>query len=148
MVTINPALLVVVLESWLSGETAHALIARTLQSDPTTDPDKTLQQFIEDVTAQVDALKAFKPRADTEGDRMKEGFAGLPFKDQGFAGLPNHLQPSNLPMADTEGDASPAPQEKPAVAFQLDLCRCIAVAIVHDKWCPMYVARPDPPVQP
>lgn len=72
MVTINPALLTVVLESWLSGETAHALIARTLQSDPTTDPDKTLQQFIEDATAQVDALKDFKPRADTEGDRPQE----------------------------------------------------------------------------
>jgi hypothetical protein len=56
------------------------------------------------LVARVMSLSGKWLRADTEGDRMKEGFAGLPFKDQGFAGLPNHLQPSNLPIADTEGD--------------------------------------------
>lgn len=28
----------------------------------------------------------------------REGFAGQPTSEQGFAGLPNHLQPSNLPL--------------------------------------------------
>jgi hypothetical protein len=53
---------------------------------------------------------------DTEGDRPMEGFAGK--QDHGFAGMPEHLQPSNLPIADTEGDRQePNPNKTPGPLF-------------------------------